>query len=270
MFEEYGMEGIDCKGKQWVRRELGKQMNDLTNQYFGNLIALFPIIASKKNHTEWLCKCKCGNLKIVDRALLNDGRTRSCGCIKSNIMKEQAKKISSIKIGNKYNSLTVLEYIGSKRKCNNELVSFYRCRCDCGNIVEVSSSSLISGNKKTCGLHNSFGELQICSILMNKNISFTHEYSFPDLLSENGHKLRFDFAIFNNNILLCLIEYQGSQHYIASNRQWNTQDNLLLVQSRDQQKRIYCQNNGYDLYEIKYTDNIEKNIQEILSIYGLN
>jgi len=38
------------------------------------------------------------------------------------------------------------------------------------------------------------------------NIKYEQEYSFPDLIGTNK-VLRFDFAIFENDTLKCLIEY---------------------------------------------------------------
>lgn len=55
---------------------------DLTGQVFGYLTALECL--GKKNHNvAWLCKCKCGNLKIVTSNNLMSGEVQSCGCLKS-------------------------------------------------------------------------------------------------------------------------------------------------------------------------------------------
>ena len=52
-----------------------------------------------------------------------------------------------INIGDKYNKLTVLEKT-SERK-NRSII--YKCRCDCGNIINVISTSLTKGLCKSCG-----------------------------------------------------------------------------------------------------------------------
>ena len=61
---------------------------DLTNQAFGKLTALKPILDkndecyyNKSNRSMyWLCKCECGNVvKIAAQSILS-GRTQSCGC----------------------------------------------------------------------------------------------------------------------------------------------------------------------------------------------
>ena len=82
----------------------------------------------------WNCSCECGNNIIVKTVHLLRGQVKSCGCINKNGR--------SIKPGDKYNKLTALTYKkGSK----------WLCQCDCGEIVEVNTESIINGNTKSCG-----------------------------------------------------------------------------------------------------------------------
>jgi hypothetical protein len=54
------------------------------------------------------------------------------------------------------------------------------------------------------------GEIKIEEILKESGLSFTEEYSFPDLVSPSGRPLRFDFAVFDDEGEIdFLIEYQG-------------------------------------------------------------
>ena len=78
--------------------------------------------------------------------------------------------------------------------------------------------------------------------------SFEKEYSFADCLTENNHPCRFDFAIFDNNQLQCLIEYDGKQHFEKSFF------DLAKNQYRDKIKNNYCLINNIPLYRIPYTD----------------
>lgn len=50
--------------------------------------------------------------------------------------------------GNKYNRLTVLERDFLKKR------TYWKCLCDCGNIVSVEASKLKSGHTKSCGCLN--------------------------------------------------------------------------------------------------------------------
>ena len=56
-------------------------MKDLRDQVFTKLtpIGVFDKINSR---ARWLCKCECGNTKLVSVSNLLNGHTRSCGCLK--------------------------------------------------------------------------------------------------------------------------------------------------------------------------------------------
>ena len=79
--------------------------------------------------------------------------------------------------------------------------------------------------------------------------------------------LKFDFAILDDNEkLLCLIEYQGRQHYEIGSG-WSNENHLQRTQKHDQMKRDYCKQNNIKLVEIPYTDfdKIDNNyIQEVV------
>lgn len=51
-----------------------------------------------------------------------------------------------VKVGDKVNMLTVISTAGSRAGKR-----LYVCKCECGNISEVLSTSLISGKTKSCG-----------------------------------------------------------------------------------------------------------------------
>ena len=54
------------------------------------------------------------------------------------------------------------------------------------------------------------GEIKIEEILTEAGVNFKMEYIFPDLKSENGRPLRFDFVVFDDdNNIDFIIEYQG-------------------------------------------------------------
>lgn len=66
--------------------ELGKKtIQDISNQRFGNLIALYPTDKRGGNGYDviWHCVCDCGTELDVLGQDLKRGHTLSCGCIKS-------------------------------------------------------------------------------------------------------------------------------------------------------------------------------------------
>ena len=56
-------------------------MKDLTGIKFGRLTAIKPNHKDKFNRYHWLCKCECGNQKVISSNSLIRGSTRSCGCL---------------------------------------------------------------------------------------------------------------------------------------------------------------------------------------------
>lgn len=101
---------------------------------------------------------------------------------------------------------------------------------------------------------SSEGERKIHEYLTYGNVPFEEEYIFDDLIAENGKHLRFDFAIFSEEgDLICLIEYNGRQHYEAVSK-FGGARGLYRQQHNDACKRRYCQEHGIMLYTIPYTE----------------
>ena len=91
------------------------------------------------------------------------------------------------------------------------------------------------------------GEIKIFEVLSEAGVSFTEEYSFPDLVSSSGRPLRFDFAVFEDNgDIDFLIEYQGIQHYEAKSK-FGGVSGLRKQQFNDMQKREYCKKHKIEL-----------------------
>lgn len=53
---------------------------DLSRQRFGKLVVLRPYGKNKWGNVTFLCKCDCGNERIIAGGNLRGGGTRSCGC----------------------------------------------------------------------------------------------------------------------------------------------------------------------------------------------
>lgn len=67
---------------------------DLTGQKFGRLEVL-QFVEIKNHHSYWLCKCNCGNFTQVTNSQLKSGKTKSCGCLRKEIAKQNAKKLKT-------------------------------------------------------------------------------------------------------------------------------------------------------------------------------
>lgn len=53
---------------------------DMIGKVYGKLVVLKQV-STKKSQPHYLCKCDCGNEKIIAGASLRHGHTKSCGCI---------------------------------------------------------------------------------------------------------------------------------------------------------------------------------------------
>ena len=215
-----------------------KKLN-LIGQRFGRLeiIEAAPNKANKR--TAWLCQCDCGNQKIIGTKELQNGDTKSCGCLKDDVQ--------TIDILNqRFGRLTVIERVKDNQPY---LGAFWKCKCDCGNIITTSGARLRSGHVTSCGCLVSKGEALIQKILSQCNIEFKQQYSFKECLTENNNCCKFDFAIFDNEKLICLIEYDGIQHF-----QETKITDLENIKYRDEIKNEYCKQHNLPLIRIPYTD----------------
>jgi hypothetical protein len=71
-------------------------------------------------------------------------------------------------IGQKFNRLTVLEK--TEKREHGSII--WKCKCDCGNICEVSSRSLTQNNTKSCGCLNTEKRKQRIDSYNKKNKKF--------------------------------------------------------------------------------------------------
>lgn len=77
--------------------------------------------------------------------------------------------------------------------------------------------------------------------------------------------LKFDFAIFELDNLICLIECQGEQHYNPVDH-FGGEKQFLRQQSYDNKKREYCKQHNLRLIEIPYWDFDKINSEYLLNL----
>lgn len=58
----------------------GYPVIDMTGKTYGRLTVIKRAPNDKGGHARWLCKCTCGNYRVVDGRSLRLGRQISCGC----------------------------------------------------------------------------------------------------------------------------------------------------------------------------------------------
>lgn len=136
-----------CWQKEWASKnaaQVGKNSAiDLTGKKFNRLTALEATERRRSNGVVWKCRCDCGNITYVDTSGLQNGYTKSCGCLTIETSKENAIDIT----GQKFGMLTAIK--PTKRRVNRNV--YWKVKCDCGNYSSVSATSLMSNNIKSCG-----------------------------------------------------------------------------------------------------------------------
>ncbi len=235
----------------------------LVGQKFGKWTVIGEPIAIKgKSHS--LCKCDCGNEKIITNGSLKSGLTKSCGCMHT------YKKAKDF-VGKKFGKLTV---IGESEKIGK--IYYALCRCECGNEKKIITQNFVRGSSKTCGLcvskyperlkkilkgmkercrnkkiknYNSYGKrgIKVCKEWLEDS------YSFYSWALENGY---------NKNLSIDRINVDGN--YEPSNCRWatitdqanNKRNNVFLVynneeKSMSQWSKIYKIDRGTAQYRYK-------------------
>jgi hypothetical protein len=105
----------------------------------------------------WLCECVCGNFRSFSETELLVYGKKSCGCATT----------SHDLTNQKFGKLTAIK----KSKLKSAKCIKWQCECNCGNIVYVRSSHLISGAIQSCGCINrndltdmQFGKLKVIKL----------------------------------------------------------------------------------------------------------
>ena len=113
--------------------------------YVGQKFNMLTVI-EELGKNKVLCKCDCGNEKILAKSTVINEGTKSCGCLRRNKIlssRESAKKKMIVSyVGKKFNNLTIIKEIGNGRVI---------AKCDCGNIIDIVKGNVINGHTKSCG-----------------------------------------------------------------------------------------------------------------------
>ena len=120
-----------------------------TGMVYGKLTIIDSDIAPSKKHL--LCKCECGNEKLINKHSMLRGNSKSCGCYRKEDKPDYIPKSKyKIEPGMRFGSLVVLEYAGF-----NAGKGYWKTQCDCG-VEKVMQHIPLATTYKSCG---------ICSLL---------------------------------------------------------------------------------------------------------
>lgn len=117
---------------------------------------------------------------------------------------------------------------------------------------------------------SSKNEMKIGKILQKLKYEYVPQINFSDCVDVG--LLKFDFGVKKDGKLLCLIEYDGEQHYMPVKfghmSDEEVQEKLNDTQRRDNIKNEYCKKNNIPLLRIPYWE--KKNIKKIITEYLSN
>lgn len=69
-----------------------KKFIGMIGQKFGRLTVIRQVKSDKYGRSCWLCKCDCGNEKIIGGTNLRNGNSKSCGCLANELAAQRGRK----------------------------------------------------------------------------------------------------------------------------------------------------------------------------------
>ena len=116
--------------------------SNIVGKKFGKLT-----VVSMLNNRYVVCRCECGNEKVVNKYTLVGGTAaKSCGC--SARHRTDATETLQDMIGRRYGRLVVTAIAEEGSAASKAIV---HCKCDCGNEKDVFVYHLRHGFTKSCG-----------------------------------------------------------------------------------------------------------------------
>lgn len=119
-----------------------KETDNIVGMKFNRLTAL-ERVDDERRGIRYLFLCDCGKEKIILKNAVVNGRTKSCGCLSNEKVKERCFKDLT---GKTFGRLTAIQPQKTSR-----LGTYWLCRCECGNECVVLTSKLSSGHTISCG-----------------------------------------------------------------------------------------------------------------------
>ena len=233
------------------------------SKYINQKINSWTILEYIKEERKFRCKCECGTIKDVNCYNLINNQSKDCGCGRS----EKMSDIRSIDclVGQTFGRLTVIEEIG-KNKWGKTIC---KCKCECGNEIEVLSNSLRTNHTISCGCVKSQTPYEIKKYLNELGYEAQMEKRIDLEEHENISCMYFDLYVEKLNLA---IEYDGKPHFTpidwaGKGINWAI-ENLKLAEYRDNIKDKACYDRGIFLLRIPYTrkDNFKEMINEVIDI----
>ena len=109
------------------------------------------------------------------------------------------------------------------------------------------------------------GEQKLINLFRRGGISFQREVTFEELTGKRKVPLRFDFGLYKNGRLICLVEYDGEQHYKYVKYFHKTLSGYKRQQEWDRRKNKYCLMHNIPLIRVPYWDLEDLTLKKVLT-----
>ncbi|WP_425203609.1 hypothetical protein [Priestia megaterium] len=141
--------------------------------------------------------------------------------------------------------------------------SKFTIECENGHMSTKSVASFIAHKGCPHCSKISKPEQRILDFLGSNNVDFIFQHRIDDC--KNTYPLPFDFAVFNNDKLEFLIEYDGQQHFKPIEI-FGGEKGFKRIKTNDSIKNEYCNKNNIKLHRINYKQlsNLESILEQIL------
>lgn len=221
-------------------------------------IKLIQIVGNPSFLCELELECECGNIynqKLNKFYLAKHKMCPSCVIVK----RSRNNRNPYIEVKNNIESIDGYVLISN---AYNGYRGKLDIQCPEGHIFQMSYKNFYYEGCRCLECGESEGVRIIKNWLRSNSILFIQEYIFEDC--RNILPLPFDFAIFEEDTLTTIIEYDGQFHYLNI----CGKDKLIYQKLNDQVKNHYCDRNNIKLLRIPYWEN--ENIEAILEeeFYG--
>jgi len=119
------------------------EATDIIGQRFGRLIVIKRDYSKLRKRPYWLCRCDCGEERVLRGSHLEAGEVKSCGCLREEVI-DMA--------GQKFGKLTIIKRAGKDKDRHAK----WLCKCGCGKEKIIKGNNLRLGITKSCGCLKTF------------------------------------------------------------------------------------------------------------------
>ena len=250
---DHHLRGVGCPKCGNIIKSTTKEFIEKSQKIHGDRYD-YSITTYINNHTEVEILCKEHGIFKQQISV----HLKGCGCNKCSGCNKLSTDEFIIKSNINHNN--IYDYSLVEYKNNRSTVKIV---CKYHGLFKQKASKHLGGQGcPKC--KSSKGEVKISEILSKNRINFKSQYKINDL--KDKKLLRFDFGIIDiNNNLKCLIEYNGEQHYNYRGQFKLTKEEFISAQNRDRLKSDYCNHNNIKLFIIRYDEDINMRMLEIIS-----